>query len=496
MKIENVKNNINGSTYSSTPTTKINMLRVRVDDHIDPNKRNRGITLIALIITIIIMLILVGVVLTLSIGETGLFNTAKYAAKKWNNSVEQENVELDELYAYINGESLPENTKDTVAGTLVAVPDGWKTSTPTYVATSDGKEVISSKKISTVQAVATGEGETVPVPLGFYYVGGKVRTGVVISDRKEDQNKYKNETEIPSGIEAVLNEDGTVKEIKETLLGNQFVWVPCKEEEYVKTNWGQGNVTNRSNSCWDTSLDRLGELQTKKYGGFYVARFEAGLPDNIEETKERQQDTGSNQTYNKSGRPQSKAGIVPWNFIDWNKSRENANSMYNTEYVNSGLITGTQWDVMINWMTDKNSTELTSSGTFGNYANVTPTTTLGRTSYGFVSGSYWYQDPFTDTWVKDATRQAGTASKVGYAWTTGASNEARKKNLYDVAGNMWEWTEETSFYGGNSATQYRVLRGGSFANASSTYPVCYRHGNRTVSSTDLNVGFRAVLYIK
>ena len=81
MKIENVKNNINGSTYSSTPTTKINMLRVRVDDHIDPNKRNRGITLIALIITIIIMLILVGVVLTLSIGENGLFNTAKYASR-------------------------------------------------------------------------------------------------------------------------------------------------------------------------------------------------------------------------------------------------------------------------------------------------------------------------------------------------------------------------------------------------------------------------------
>lgn len=51
MKIENVKNNINGSTYSSTPTTKINMLRVRVDDHIDPNKRNRGITLIAFAIS-------------------------------------------------------------------------------------------------------------------------------------------------------------------------------------------------------------------------------------------------------------------------------------------------------------------------------------------------------------------------------------------------------------------------------------------------------------
>ena len=459
-------------------------------DQID-SLNKKGITLISLIITIIIMLILAGVVLTLTIGENGLFNTAKYAAKKWNNSVEKENAELDELYAYINGETLPENTKDTVAGTLVAVPDSWKTSTPAYVSTKDGKEVVSSKKVSTVQAVATGEGETIPVPLGFYYVGGKVDTGVVISDNKADQNKYKNEIEIPSGIEAVLNEDGSVKEIKRTLEGNQFVWIPCKESEYVKTNWGQGNVANRSNSCWDTSVDRAGELQTKKYGGFYVARFEAGLASDIEETKDRQQNTGLNQTYNKEGRPQSKAGLVPWNYIDWNQSRKNANSMYNTDYVNSGLITGTQWDVMINWMTDKNSSELTSSGTFGNYANVTPTITLGRTSYGFVSGAYWYQDQFVETWTKDSKRQSTTTQ-----WTTGASNEARKKNLYDVAGNLWEWTEETSFYGGNSSTQYRIFRGGSFVLPSSFTPICYRDGELSVSGTGIDIGFRAVLYMK
>ena len=212
---DNVENQINGSTRASTPTINKKIIGVGVDALIKKIK-NRAITLIALIITIIIMLILAGVVLSLTIGENGLFSTAKYAVKKWNNSVEQENAELDELYAYINGENLPENTKDTNAGTLVAVPHSWKTSTPSYVRTSDGKEVVSSKKISTVQAVATGDGETVPVPLGFYYVGGKVSTGVVISDNKADQNKYKNEIEIPSGIEAVLNEDGSVKEIKRT----------------------------------------------------------------------------------------------------------------------------------------------------------------------------------------------------------------------------------------------------------------------------------------
>ena len=345
MKIENVKNNVGNKIRSILHGVGHFSCQIdsqeKVLHHRGATPANQmGITLIALIITIIIMLILAGVVLNLIIGENGLFNTAKYAAKKWNNSVEQEQTELDELYAYINGDNLPENTKDTIAGTLVAVPDKWKTSTPTYVSTPGGKEVVSSKKISTVQAVATGEGETVAVPLGFYYVGGKISTGVVISDNKQDQNKYKNEQDIPSGIEAVLNEDGTVKEIKNTLVGNQFVWVPCTENQYQKTNWGQGN--GQSNASWDTTVDIAGKMQTEKYGGFYVARFEAGLASNIEETKDRQADTVVSQAHNKAGKPQSKAGLVPWNFIDWNTSRQNAESMYKTDYVRSGLITGTR----------------------------------------------------------------------------------------------------------------------------------------------------------
>ena len=444
----------------------------------------RGITLIALIITIILMLILAGVVLTLTIGENGLFNTAKYAANKWNDSVAQEQEELDKLYAYINGETLPENTKDTIAGTLVAVPDNWKTSTPAYIQTSDGKEVVSSKKVSTVQAVATGLGETVPVPLGFYYVGGKIDTGVVISDNKVDQNKYKNEINIPSGIEAILNEDGSVKEVKETLVGNQFIWVPCKEEEYKKTDWGQGNVANRSNLYWDTTVDKAGKMQTMKYGGFYVARFEAGIEGDIKEFE------NTNDVYNKEGKPQSKAGLVPWNNIDWSRARENADNMYKTTYVSSGLITGTQWDVMINWMTDKNMQELTNS-TFGNYATSTPKINLGRIAYCDAKK----QEPYINTWITNTEKPLGVTDFSGHIWTTGASDEAKKKNLYDVAGNSWEWTEETSNYADSTSIQYRVGRGGCFNNNSYSYPICYRYSFYD-TTVGIGNGFRVVLYMR
>lgn len=49
-------------------------------------KSQKGITLVALIITIIVMLILVSVTLTIVLGENGLINKAKEAGKETNSA--------------------------------------------------------------------------------------------------------------------------------------------------------------------------------------------------------------------------------------------------------------------------------------------------------------------------------------------------------------------------------------------------------------------------
>ena len=67
-----------------------------------------------------------------------------------------------------------------------------------------------------------------------------------------------------------------------------------------------------------------------------------------------------------------------------------------------------------------------------------------------------------------------------------------KAQLFDIAGNVWEWTEEESHYAGN----YTVARGGSSLDSSATYPVCHRQGDTTVNYTSITYGFRVVLYIK
>ena len=361
-----------------------------------------------------------------------------------------------------SAKNLPENTTSTPqqAGTIVQ-PKG-------------------NCNIETVTAISVGNGDTVPVPIGFYYVGGNLSSGVVISDNIADQNKYAGQSNVPSGIK--VNADGT---LGNELVGNQFVWIPCEYSEYAKTNWGQGNVTNRSNACWDTTVDEAGIIQTKKHGGFYVGRYEAGLASNIEEYTGEQ--TWSSAVYNVDGIPQSKAGLKPWNFVNWEQSRKNARNMYNTATVNSGLITGTQWDVMINKIANSdNAKSITDSENWGNHYNTTLTYT-GRSVKTVNDELSTFGGEETN-----ATKNGNTYVLI----TTGGAEMSKGYNIYDVAGNLWEWTEETSYYGANTTNEYREIRGSGFNSASAVYPVCYRSGASTASSTSASIGFRVVLYMK
>ena len=171
-----------------------------------------------------------------------------------NSQVEEEKA-LNELYEELGllGD-LPENTPETEAGKIVRLPNNWETTLPAYVSDKDGKEIISSKKVASVYAVSVGNGNTIPVPLGFYYVGGTINSGVVISDNKEDQNKY-------AGKEDVSKE----------LKGNQFVWIPCSIDDYHKIDFG------KENAKWDVEGQAAEYPQIRKYSGFYIGRYEAGV---------------------------------------------------------------------------------------------------------------------------------------------------------------------------------------------------------------------------
>ena len=201
--------------------------------------------------------------------------------------------------------------------------------------------------------------------------------------------------------------------------GNEFVWVPATESTYVKdtsfpgvTPTGDGTLPN---DITDETTDVV------KYGGFYIGRYEAGIPE------------GDTSTSNKTGIPVSKKG--------------------------TGLLTGKAWDTTCHWIEDSLSSinasaSLRDSRYYGNYSNS----------------------------LAPANENSGTKRTAGF------SENWKTKNIYDLAGNVWEWTSEA----GSSSFIYR---GGSYNPYGGNNPVSYRN-DIIVSDAYDDVGFRSRLYIK
>ena len=131
--------------------------------------RQKGITLIALVVTIVVLIILATVSILAVFGDNGIIARAQTAKDTHEKGKADETNTLDDYASYIGnyldgkgGGSGGESTNPT-AGTTVAKPGTWTS--------------------SQVTPIADGNGGTVPLPSGFYYVGGDISTGLVISDK-------------------------------------------------------------------------------------------------------------------------------------------------------------------------------------------------------------------------------------------------------------------------------------------------------------------------
>ena len=449
------------------------------------NSKN-GITLIALVITIVILVIISGVVINATLGDNGLLAKVQEARDLYLNAQLDEELKLNELEFEVAQQNLPKNTSETEAGTIVKLPSEWGKKAVKYISTDTGNEIVSVTKVASVYAVAVGGGKSVPVPYKFYYVGGTLDSGVVISDNEADKNKYADD------------EDG---DIPKDLAGNQFVWIPCDAEDYKKVVWknsSNAEFFNAKHYDITTNGDELAYVE--KYGGFYVGRYEAGkgstttsgsvqIGANLENTGWHYADWSvKNKTI--SGNVASKADETPYYHADYYTSLELANRMYKTDYVRSGLLTGTMWDAMLNFIRTDNTKDVTNSD-WGNYYNKAITMDSGKYRIINSDGS----ETSTNVWTNgvNGSTKFVTTTDTRYLLTTGASEQVKAKNLYDVAGNLWEWTAEMS---NNADNYYRMmLRGGSFNDYYGVFPACYRL-TCTATSTDTNFGFRVALFLK
>ena len=231
-----------------------------------------------------------------------------------------------------------------------------------------------------------------------------------------------------------------------------------------------GNNTNTQvteSSATQTEARNM-YASVQRNGGFYVGRYEAGTASNTERT------SSSGITDNVV----IKQGAYVYNYVGWSNSNDMTNDVggavelarnfdreNNYTSVTSTLIYGVQWDAIMAWIEPRyknasNAEELLAEKNF-----VADST--GKGNYN--------EDANTNTWKGQVT-------------TTGASEAYAVNNVYDLAGNVSEWTMESYF------AYLRVYRGGNYLSTGSDSPA----SNRVIynpSSSDVVIGFRVTLFL-
>lgn len=241
-----------------------------------------------------------------------------------------------------------------------------------------------------------------------------------------------------------------------------------------------------------------------------MARYEAGIPETADEfygNKEGAQyylSSQKNATAKiKDLAPVSKKGYPVWNFISQINSIEVAKNMYPGH---SYLIDSHAWNYICASKFSK--ADIDNSNKIGNYYDNT------TTKYEELDVLYAVHEDNNGWSYADGTNTGEgsqyhkglippkTAPKAKgnkrLELATGASDDFKVYNIYDMAGNVWEWTTET---GTNHCTDNRgyyfaaVRRGGSFNYYGSVYPVVHAHASYRPNDCLVFIGFRVVLYL-
>ena len=142
---------------------------------------------------------------------------------------------------------------------------------------------------------------------------------------------------------------------------------------------------------------------------------------------------------------------------------------------------GIQWDLVCKYLEVKSTLETSdinsNSTSWGNYSNVGRTISSDKAKQTTNSGSTW-------------TAITGTKPASIVLLTTGASEETNKMNIYDFAGNEWEWILEKSSFSNYPCAD----RGGDCYNYGSYRPASYRSNDNTTNAYSI-IGFRPALYV-
>ena len=427
------------------------------NNYLTHTMKNKGVTLIALAVTIVVMLILAGVTISVLNGENGIVKQAQKAKEESKIKELKEKVRIDiagKRVENINGELRVSVLKEILDKYFDNVPVETQITSETELKAKEeyGKYEMKISDIDVGEITYETSytifkdvnGEQVPIPEGY------------IVSENSDEN--------------IVNKGLVISDSR----GNEYVWISCtvnsssNKLQYKRTEWGvEKDGTDNSRAIKDEltlkdidvtysktdtdngineeiSKEIVAQINAekesiKKYGGYYIGRYEVGKDNKTAVIKAEQE---------------------PYVNIKWSKAYELAKGIGGGEGATTYLCSSYSWDTAINFIQNT---------TGKNYA----TSIIG------FNGNWKSQE------VKDSSgkviKPVNTAQRLNTGLTTALCN------IYDMGGNVGEFTTELN--PGTSETV--VLRGGvnNYNN-----PAGYRWDGS--SGAYSLCGFRATLFLK
>ena len=439
------------------------------------NKRilkERGITLIALAVTIVVLLILAGVSLNAVFGQDGIIQKAKDSQNKMDEATQNDLDSINELNNWIDGK-----TNGTTGGNT-----GKDDDKPFGGEKYNKAEKNNDGTLKANTEYTDSENATVTIPKEFKVsdvaktedIDGEqtVSTGLVIQDANGNEFVW-----VPVNYTATgtLDDDGLDSGFKDTFKRSR---ASSSSTEPYASGYGENGAEEKSDY-----LKMMKSVQKNK--GFYIGRYEVGTTTpRTSATKETSSDIVV------------KRDAYPYIYVGWGNAMNDITTdvtyanqlrgkgavylskhMYDKKDIGatSTLCYGVQWDAAMRFVAD--STHSTSNSTnWGNYKN---------NAWNITRTTAKYEQ--TGSWT-DITSNKEKTSSESFLLTTGASDSFKAKNIFDLAGNVYEWTMEANF------STSRVYRGGHYGNNGSDRPASDRGSNNLTYSLYC-LGFRSALYL-
>ncbi len=406
-------------------------------------RREKGVTLIALVITIIILIILAGVAINTLIGDNGIITQAQRAKENTELAKIEEEKGLNHLYdelmsegnitildktieqmktegIYVTGNAQLRDSK----GNKVVVPDGFKIAGDSGNNVSEGIVIEDNDKTTDGNGNLRGN-QFVWIPVSNLNADGSNQ--IVKTDGTKVEITLGRYTFANDGTETLVQ--SAENYAKETIIDSYF-----KELTTARIS----NDSKGIDGTNTTAKDLSGFIHSvKNNGGYYIARYEASYRDGGIKPYSKVSVSADNKNVNADGKL--------WNHISQPQAAKTSKAMYNNTNFATDLINSYVWDTTISYI-QKCSGDL------------------------------------------DYSKQTSLNTTIANTGKTGDE----KCKIFDIASNMREWTTEYSTNTQESLGYPCVYRGGSYS-----FSVDYTEYRTKGPCTggDHYISFRVMLYI-